>query len=89
MNVGGEEMKNAPLEISPTKEDYYDVLIGADYFLTHHLYVANGQKKIYATRAGFPNAPMFAAHQGQAGGMDNSPANRGRMVTGASQEHSF
>ena len=89
MNVGGEEMKNAPLEISPTNESYYDVLIGADYFLTHHLYVANGQKKIYATRAGLPNAPMFAAPQGQAAGMDNSPASRGRMVTGASQEHSF
>lgn len=63
INVGGEEMKSAPLEISPTKETYYDVLLGADYLLTHHLYVSNGQKKIYATRAGFPGAPMFAAHQ--------------------------
>jgi hypothetical protein len=89
VNVGGEEMKNAPLEISPAKEDYYDVLIGADYFLTHHLYVSNGQKKIYATRAGFPNAPMFAAHHGQAAGMDNSPESRGRLLSGAGQEHAF
>ena len=79
INVGGEEMKNAPLEITPTTENYYDVVIGADYFLTHHLYVSNGQKKIYATRAGFPNAPMFAAHQGQAAGMDTSPESRGRI----------
>jgi hypothetical protein len=79
VNVGGEEMKNAPLQISSTAETYYDVLIGADYFLTHHLYVANSQKKIYATRAGFPNAPMFTAHQPVAAGMDTSPASRGRL----------
>jgi hypothetical protein len=63
MNVGGEEMKNAPLEIRQVKDANYDVLIGADYLMTHHLYVANSQRKIFATRAGFPNAPMFAAHQ--------------------------
>jgi hypothetical protein len=89
VNVGGEEVKNAPLEISQTKDTYYDVRLGADYFLTHHIYVANSQNKIYATRAGFPNAPVFAAHQPPPGGMDNSPESRGRMVTGASQEHAF
>lgn len=89
VNVGGEEMKDAPLEISPTTDSYYDVLIGADYFLTHHLYVANSQKKIFATRAGLPNAPMFAAHQGQPAGMDTSPESRGRILSPASQEHAF
>ena len=79
VNVGGEEMKNAPLEISQTAETYYDVVIGADYFLTHHLYVANSQKKIFATRAGPPVLPMFTAHQPLAAGMDNSPASRGRL----------
>jgi hypothetical protein len=79
VNVGGEEMKNAPLQISSTTDDYYDVVIGADYFMTHHLYVANSQKKIYATRSGPPVVPMFAAHQPQAAGMDNSPASRGRL----------
>jgi len=79
VNVGGEEMKNAPLQISSTKDDYYDVVIGADYFLTHRLYVANGQKKIYATRTGFPGVPMFAAHQPKASGMDTSPTSRGRL----------
>jgi hypothetical protein len=79
VNVGGEEMKNAPLQISSTSDNYYDVVIGADYFLTHHLYVSNSQKKIYATRSGFPGAPSFTAHQPQAAGMDTSPASRGRL----------
>ncbi len=79
VNVGGEEMKNAPLEISATTDSYYDVLIGADYLLTHHLYVANSQKKIYATRTGLPAIPMFAAHQGQPRGMDTSPQSHGRL----------
>ncbi len=55
------------------------MVIGADYFLTHHLYVANSQKKIFATRAGPPVLPMFTAHQPLAAGMDNSPASRGRL----------
>jgi predicted aspartyl protease len=79
VNVGGEELKNAPLEISASTDTYYDVLIGADYFLTHHLYVANSQKKIYATRSGFPGAPVFQAHQAVSKGMDTSPASRGRL----------
>lgn len=85
VNVGGEEVKNAPLEIAATKDSYYDVLIGADYFKTHHLYVAYGQNKIYATRAGFPNAPVFTAHQPTPTGMDNSAQSRGRLLTPAEQ----
>ena len=49
--VGNEETKGAPLEIDRTSDDFYDVLIGADFFTSHHLYVANSQQKIYFTRA--------------------------------------
>jgi hypothetical protein len=56
--VGNEEIKNEPLEIDATNDDFYDVLIGADFFSTHHLYVANSQQKIYFTRAGAPG-PVF------------------------------
>jgi len=89
VNVGGEEVKNAPLEIAQTKDAYYDVLIGADYFKTHHLYVAYGQKKIYATRAGLPNAPVFVVSEAPPPGMDNSPESRGRLLSPAGQEHAF
>lgn len=79
VNVGGEETKDAPLMIAQTKDNAYDVLIGADYFLTHHLYVANSQHKIYATRAGFPGAPVFSAHQPPANGMNTGVESQGRL----------
>jgi len=63
VKVGDEEIKNATLEIGDTSDDFYDVLIGDDYLKTHHLYVANSQKKIYFTYAGRPNAPVFTAHE--------------------------
>jgi hypothetical protein len=79
VNVGGEEAKNAPLMIAQSADSSYDVLIGADYFLTHHLYVANSQRKIYATRAGLPGAPSFAAHQPPANGMSTGADSQGRL----------
>ena len=60
--VGNEEIKNEPLEIDEANDDFYDVLIGADFFSTHHLYVANSQQKIYFTRAGSPG-PVFKVHE--------------------------
>jgi predicted aspartyl protease len=60
--VGNEEIKNEPLEIDEANDDFYDVLIGADFFSTHHLYVANSQQKIYFTRAGLPG-PTFKVHE--------------------------
>lgn len=87
VNVGGEEMKNAPLAIAQTKDTFYDVVIGTDYFLTHHLYVANSQHKIYATRAGFPGAPMFTAHQPDPSGMNAADGSRGRLTPLDYQQH--
>ncbi len=59
VQIGGDEIKDAKLEIGQTNDDFYDVVIGGDYFATHHLYVANSQGKIYATFSGFPGAPVF------------------------------
>ena len=84
VNVGGEEMKNAPLEIAQANGRYYDVLIGADYFLTHHLYVANSQQKIYATRTGLPaNAPCSPRTRGDPGGMEHLAAQKPRAASGS------
>lgn len=60
--VGNEEIKNEPLEIDATNDDFYDVLIGADFFSKHHLYVANSQQKIYFTRTAAPG-PVFNVHE--------------------------
>jgi tetratricopeptide (TPR) repeat protein/predicted aspartyl protease len=47
-----EEIRNARLRISDIDLDNADMLIGADFFLSHRLYVANSQRKIYLTYNG-------------------------------------
>jgi len=54
IKVGDEEIQNAPLLIGQSANTWYDVLIGADFFLSHHIYVANSQGKIYFTYSGGP-----------------------------------
>lgn len=54
VKIGDEEIRNAPLEIGQSISASYDVLIGADFFLSHHVYVANSQGKIYFTYSGGP-----------------------------------
>jgi predicted aspartyl protease len=54
VKIGDEEIKNGLLRIGDTNPDDFDVLIGADFFLAHHVYVANSQDMIYFTYAGGP-----------------------------------
>ncbi|MEI9890008.1 MAG: retropepsin-like aspartic protease [Caulobacteraceae bacterium] len=58
---GDEEIQNAPMMIGRSGADF-DVLIGADFFLSHHLYVANSQGKIFFTYSG---GPVFRAPRGR------------------------
>jgi tetratricopeptide (TPR) repeat protein/predicted aspartyl protease len=50
----GEEIKNARLRIADINLDEGDMLLGADFFLSHHLYVANSQHRLYLTYNGGP-----------------------------------
>ena len=52
VKVGDEEIRNGLLEIGRTSADFFDILIGADFFLSHHVYVANSQRQIYFTYNG-------------------------------------
>lgn len=52
VKIGDEEIKNTRLEIGDTNPEGFDVLIGMDFFLSHHVYVANSQNKIYFTYEG-------------------------------------
>jgi hypothetical protein len=54
VKIGDEEIKNTMLSIGDTNPDDFDVLIGADFFLAHHVYVANSQRKLYFTYEGGP-----------------------------------
>jgi tetratricopeptide (TPR) repeat protein len=50
----GEEIKNARLLIADIDLEEGDMLLGADFFLSHHVYVANSQHRLYLTYNGGP-----------------------------------
>jgi len=79
--IGNEEIKNEPLEIDQANDDFYDVLIGADFFSSHHLYVANSQQKIYFTRTGGPG-PTFKVHEQKKVPIGMALGGAGRSVPG-------
>jgi predicted aspartyl protease len=58
IKIGEEEIKNTRLAIGDSHAEDFDVLIGADFFLAHHVYVANSQGKVYFTYSG---GPVFRA----------------------------
>jgi len=52
--IGDEEIRNTQLRVSEIDLDNVDMLIGADFFLSHRIFVANTQHKLYFTYNGGP-----------------------------------
>jgi len=52
--IGDEEIRNTRLRVSEIQLDNVDMLIGADFFLSHRIFVANTQRKLYFTYNGGP-----------------------------------
>jgi tetratricopeptide (TPR) repeat protein/predicted aspartyl protease len=52
--IGDEEIRNTRLRIGDIRLDNADMLIGADFFLSHRIYVATSQSKLYFTYNGGP-----------------------------------
>jgi predicted aspartyl protease len=50
----GEEIKNARLRVADLDIGIADMLIGADFFLSHRIFIANTQDKLYFTYNGGP-----------------------------------
>jgi tetratricopeptide (TPR) repeat protein len=51
--LGDEEIRNTHLRIGDTgRAAYADMLLGADFFLSHRIYVSNDQSKLYFTYNG-------------------------------------
>jgi tetratricopeptide (TPR) repeat protein/predicted aspartyl protease len=50
----GEEIKHTRLRIVDLDLEFTDMLIGADFFLSHRIFVANSQNKLYLTYNGGP-----------------------------------
>ena len=48
----GEEIKHTRLRFADINLDEGDMLLGADFFLSHHIYVANSQHRVYFTYNG-------------------------------------
>ncbi|HLZ76833.1 retroviral-like aspartic protease family protein [Phenylobacterium sp.] len=68
VKIGDEEIKNGKLAIGQSVASDFDVLIGADFFLAHHVYVANSQGKLYFTYSGGPVFRTSAPRQTAASG---------------------
>jgi predicted aspartyl protease len=54
IKIGDEEIKNTRLAIGDSQATDFDVLIGADFFVAHRIYVANSQGKLYFSYSGGP-----------------------------------
>jgi tetratricopeptide (TPR) repeat protein/predicted aspartyl protease len=50
----GEEIQHARLRLADIELGTIDMLIGADFFLSHRIFVANSQRKLYFTYNGGP-----------------------------------
>jgi tetratricopeptide (TPR) repeat protein/predicted aspartyl protease len=61
--IGDEEIRHTRLRIGEVLVPGIDMLIGADFFLSHHIYVANSQAKLYFTYNGGPVFNLATAPQ--------------------------
>jgi tetratricopeptide (TPR) repeat protein/predicted aspartyl protease len=52
--IGDEEIKNVRLQFGDLRLNDADMLVGDDFFLSHRVYVANSQHKLYITYEGGP-----------------------------------
>jgi len=52
--IGDEEVRNTHLRIGDERVADWDMLIGADFFLSHRILVASSQRKLYFTYNGGP-----------------------------------
>jgi hypothetical protein len=80
LKIDTEEMKNVRLRFSDFSMDEGDLLLGADFFLSHRVYVANSQDKLYFTYNGGPPFDLTS--------MPSSPVAPG-LVTAKFQQSAY
>lgn len=79
--IGDEEIQHAQLRFGDIDLSDADMLIGADFFLSHRIYVASSQKKLYFTYNGGPVFDLTAARAAA-----ESPAAGARSEAAAAAE---
>jgi tetratricopeptide (TPR) repeat protein/predicted aspartyl protease len=62
--IGDEDIRHTRLRFGGVRSNIADMLIGADFFLSHHIYVASSQGKVYFTYNGGPVFNLSAAPAG-------------------------
>lgn len=72
--IGGEEVRHTRLRIADTDLDGSDMLIGADFFLSHHVYVATERRLMFFTYNGGPVFDLSKHRDAEDGDGPVSPA---------------
>lgn len=74
--IGGEETRNTRLRFGDLNLGDIDMLLGMDFFLSHHIYVSKAQHRLYFTYNGGPvfNLASLQAPSPQAGALPAASA---------------
>jgi len=72
--IGDEEILHAELRFGDVSLAGADLLIGADFFLSHRIYVASSQHKLYFTYNGGPVFDLTRPHASPSGSPDDRAA---------------
>jgi tetratricopeptide (TPR) repeat protein/predicted aspartyl protease len=89
--IGDEEIRNTKLRIGDVGLLNADMLVGADFFLSHRIYVANSQGRLYFTYNGGPVFNLTVAnHPGAERPTDTStlPADNSGATNGDAADYS-
>jgi tetratricopeptide (TPR) repeat protein/predicted aspartyl protease len=91
--IGDEEIRNTRLRMADIDIPNADMLIGPDFFLSHRIYVANSQQKLYFTYNGGPVFDLRHLRNAAAGAPDStvitSPAVDPTPAAGATQSRTL
>jgi tetratricopeptide (TPR) repeat protein/predicted aspartyl protease len=87
----GEEIKNARLRIQDLDLVDADMLLGSDFFVSHHIFVANSQHKLYLTYNGGPvfnlTRTLSATTAHAAASKDEEPKDEAPKDAAANDQH--
>jgi tetratricopeptide (TPR) repeat protein/predicted aspartyl protease len=84
--IGDEEVKYTRLRIGDIDLPNADMLIGADFFLSHRIYVANSQRKLYFTYNGGPVFNLTTGKRPVTEAAADAPAKQSDKTEAASED---
>ena len=82
LRIGGETIEHTHVMVAPMPplSADADMVLGADFFLAHHIYIANSQDKLYFTYSG---GPVFALDEPEPAALTHAAAHPGATATAA------